>query len=163
MREGVVGDPDSGAAFIGRELRTLPETLAGLPDTAQERGFGRAWLAKPVVIATLSAFWIASGVIGLLHAEAAAEILTRRGAAAAPASFAVLAGGALDIALGLGVLAQPFAGAAMKGMILASLAYMLGAALLAPDLWLDPLGPMVKVVPALVLALVGLGLLEERR
>ena len=163
MRDGVVGDPRSGAAFIGRELRTLPETLAGLPNTAQERGFGRAWLARPVVIATLSAFWIASGVIGLVRAGAAAEVLTRRGAAGAPASFAVLAGGALDIALGLGVLAQPFAGAAMKGMVLTSLAYLLGASLLAPDLWLDPLGPLVKVVPAAVLALVGLALLEARR
>jgi uncharacterized protein YbjT (DUF2867 family) len=163
MREGVVGDPDSGAAFLGRELRTLPDTLASLLNTAQERAFGRAWLAGPVVIATLSAFWIASGAVGLSRAGAAAEILTRRGAPEALAAFVTLAAGALDIALGLAVLARPFTGAAMKGMIATSLAYLLGASVLAPDLWLDPLGPLIKVVPALVLALVGLALLEQRR
>jgi hypothetical protein len=47
-------------------------------------------------------------------------------------------------------------------MIAVTLAYLLGAALLAPDLWLDPLGAMVKSVPAMVLALVGLAVLEER-
>jgi uncharacterized protein YbjT (DUF2867 family) len=163
MREGVVGDPESGAAFLGRDLRTLPQTLASLPNTAQERGFGRAWLAKPLVIATLSLFWIASGAVGLLRLGAATEVLAQRGAPAAGASAAVLVGGLLDLVLGLAVLVRPLAGAALKGMILASFAYLAGASLLAPDLWLDPLGPLVKVAPALVLALVGLVLLEDRR
>ena len=34
--------------------------------------------------------------------------------------------------------------------------------LLAPDLWADPLGPLVKTMPALILALVAIAMAEDR-
>jgi DoxX-like family len=40
--------------------------------------------------------------------------------------------------------------------------YLLGASLIAPHLWADPLGPLVKVLPAVVLGLVAASLLDER-
>jgi hypothetical protein len=47
-------------------------------------------------------------------------------------------------------------------MIALSLAYLANATLLQPGLWLEPLGPLVKVFPSIVLALVALAILEER-
>ena len=47
-------------------------------------------------------------------------------------------------------------------MLAASAAYLLGGTLLAPDLWGDPLGPLVKVVPAMLPAAMLLALAEER-
>ena len=41
-------------------------------------------------------------------------------------------------------------------------AYLLGASLITPHLWADPLGTLVKVPPALVLGLVAAALLDER-
>ena len=41
-------------------------------------------------------------------------------------------------------------------------AYLLGATLWRPDLWIDPLGPLIKVVPAMMLALVMLAIIDER-
>jgi len=38
--------------------------------------------------------------------------------------------------------------------IVASLGYMVGAAILTPDLWIEPLGALVKTGPAIVLMLV---------
>ena len=47
-------------------------------------------------------------------------------------------------------------------MIVVSLGYLAGATLYAPDLWADPLGPMLKVLPGLALALTAAALLDER-
>jgi uncharacterized protein YbjT (DUF2867 family) len=162
MREGVIGDPASLSAWRDRPLRTLPETLARLTAGPQELWFARLWLLKAPILATLAVFWAASGTIGLWRDEAAIAVLTTRGAAADFAAAAVWSGGAIDLTLGLAVLVRPWAATALKGMILVSLSYLAGGTLLAPDLWLDPLGPLVKVVPAILLALVGLAVLEER-
>ena len=47
-------------------------------------------------------------------------------------------------------------------MIVVTLAYLAGSIVMEPTLWLDPLGPMVKTIPALALTLVSLAILEER-
>ncbi|UWU15594.1 DoxX-like family protein [Rhizobium sullae] len=43
-----------------------------------------------------------------------------------------------------------------------AVAYLAGGSLLEPELWLDPLGPLVKVLPSLLLTLVTLAVLDER-
>jgi hypothetical protein len=47
-------------------------------------------------------------------------------------------------------------------MIVVTLAYLAGATLWRPDLWLDPMGPLVKSLPAALLALCALALQDER-
>ena len=47
-------------------------------------------------------------------------------------------------------------------MIGLSAAYLAAATIAEPDLWLDPIGPLVKVVPSILLTLVGLAILDER-
>ena len=44
----------------------------------------------------------------------------------------------------------------------AHVAYLALATLLLPALWADPLGPLLKVAPIVVLILVALAILEER-
>ena len=39
---------------------------------------------------------------------------------------------------------------------------MVGAAVLAPELWVEPLGALVKTGPAIVLMLVALAIFEDR-
>ena len=39
---------------------------------------------------------------------------------------------------------------------------MVGAALLTPDLWIEPLGALVKTGPAIVLMMVALFILDKR-
>jgi hydrogenase-4 membrane subunit HyfE len=67
-----------------------------------------------------------------------------------------------DILLGLFVLFRRHAIKAMLGMLLLSAAYLLAGTLLAPILWLDPLGPYVKVIPSMVLTLACLAIFNER-
>jgi hypothetical protein len=128
----------------------------------QERWFARLYFLKPVVLLTLIAFWIASGAIGLWRREAAASVLTTAGFSAGAAATVVIVGGVGDIALGLLACWRNAAPFALKGMLALSAAYLAGATLWRPDLWTDPSGPLVKAVPAAVLALVALAVLEDR-
>ena len=47
-------------------------------------------------------------------------------------------------------------------MVAVSAGYLAAGTLLTPGLWLDPLGPFVKVVPAALAAVVAAAVLEER-
>jgi len=68
----------------------------------------------------------------------------------------------VDVAIGAALLFRPLTRPAALAAILVSLAYLVGSAIFAPHLWTDPLGPMVKVFPAIGLALTVWGLTESR-
>ncbi|GGE86043.1 SDR family oxidoreductase [Stappia taiwanensis] len=162
MSEDVLADPAPLEAATGRRLSSLEETLAGLPSTLQERWFARMALMMPVVIAVLSLFWIASGTIGFIRFADAQRLLLEAGLPPLVSTLAVAGGAIADILLGLMILIRSRARQAALGMILLSLAYLASASLVVPGLWLDPLGPLVKVLPSIPLALVAIALLEER-
>ncbi len=146
----------------GTATRGLVETLREYPASVQERWFGRLWLLKPVIVGTLALFWLASGSIGFIRQDDAISILTESGFRSGPARIAVTAGNVVDIALGIAILFRRSHHAAALGMVAVSAVYLLAASLAAPDLWLDPLGPLVKVLPAALLALVAIALADER-
>lgn len=162
LEAGVQGDASAWTRARGRAPSGLIDTLRRQPSTVQERWFGRLWLLKPTIIAVLSLFWLASGIIGLLQVDAAAALLTERGIGDGLAGLAVIGGSAVDIALGLALLAKRTHKGAAIGMILTTLAYLGAGTLLMADIWLDPLGPFVKTIPGAVLALVTLAISEER-
>lgn len=161
ISEDVLGNPDPLRKHLQKDLPALDATLANLPATLQERWFARLYLAMPVMVATLSAFWLASGSFGLVSLEAAASVLP----ATIPSGMALLfvVGGAFaDIALGAAILVRPWAKTACYGMMVLTLIYLLAGTVLTPDLWLDPLGPFVKTIPAALLAWVTSLVLEDR-
>lgn len=110
----------------------------------------------------MAGFWVLSGLVGLWRFEAARDVLTDRGVASGFAGLAVAGGSAVDLALGLLVLVRPWARAACLGMTAVALGYLAGGTILAPDLWVDPLGPFLKVLPAAVLGLFVAAILDER-
>ncbi len=162
LREGITGNSESWIASGGRPCRDLSETLASMPASMQERWFAKLYLLLPVIVLGLSLFWIVSGVIGFAFLEKAASVLTTRGLSSSLSQIAVAAGSLVDIGLGLMILFRRRAQQACFGMAAVSLAYLVGGTLLSAELWLDPLGPFVKVVPALLLALCTAAILEER-
>jgi hypothetical protein len=115
-----------------------------------------------MAILILAAFWTLSGVIALVSLVQAAEQLGLAGFSPEAARATVEIGAAVDIALGLMVCVRRTAPLALKGMVLVSLAYLAGACFWRRDLWLDPLGPLLKVAPGAVLALMTLAVLEDR-
>jgi len=161
LSDGVTGDPGPWKRATGRTCRSLRDTLAALPNTAQERVFARARLVFPVLLVVLSIFWLASGVIGIIQREAAARLLD--GVLPAPSVNAlVLAGGAIDIAIGMSLIVRSWARRAAIAAIVVSFGYLLAGTVLTPWLWADPIGPFVKVLPGIALALAVAALMEER-
>ena len=135
--------------------------LARNPAGVQDLWFARLYLLKPLMFLCLSAFWLASGLIPLIDPQRAAGHFTpfMGQTAALSLTFTTCL---IDIALGLAVLYRPRTRLALCGMILVTMAYLAGAIIMEPALWLDPLGPMVKTLPSLVLTFVALAILDER-
>lgn len=162
LAAGIRGDASLWRAARGKRLSSLDETLARMPANVQERWFARLWTLKPLIIATLVLLWITSGLVGLIRLDAAAAVLTSRGVPQGLAEAVAGLGAFADIALGLAAAVRRWMPLAAKGMIALTLAYLAGGTVLAPDLWADPLGPLVKAFPIIVLALVALAIWEER-
>ena len=162
LEDEVRGDPAPLHKLRDADLDSLDRTLAALPVTVQERWFARLYLLKPVMIGTLAAFWIASGAIGVNDLDRTARTIPTSVLPHDLSSMLAVAGAAIDITLGAAILYRPSARWACLAMVAVSLLYLAAGTILTPALWLDPLGPFVKVVPALVLALTTMAVLEER-
>lgn len=163
MARGVTGDPRAWIQATGITPASLDDALRRLPGGVQERWFGRLYLAKALVLVTLSLFWIASGVIALAVAvPAASAILVKAGFSPALAHAATAVTAILDIAIGLGVAVRRSARASLWAGAALSLGYLAGSVVLVPELWADPVGAMVKTVPVVVLMLVALAILDDR-
>ncbi len=159
LANGVTADPAPALALLGQPLMNLEQILAGHPATAQDRRFAQLYLALPLIILTLSVFWLATGIIALADLTSASALLP----AGIPApSLWVAFASCVDIALGLAILFRPWTRWACWGMVVMTAGYLLGATWLTPELWLDPLGPLLKPIPAMVLALVTPTLIMER-
>ncbi|MCD2181841.1 DoxX-like family protein [Rhizobium sp. GN54] len=157
----MAGGIAAGETRVDRPLSSARETLARHPAGVQDLWFARLYLAKPVLIVTLALFWILSGLVPFLDlGRAAAHFAPFMPQAAALGLTAATS--LLDIVLGLLLLWRPTARIALVGQAALALAYLAGGTLLEPALWLDPLGPYVKVLPALALTLTTLALLDER-
>jgi len=162
LARGVRGEAGQCVRELGFAQRDLETMLADWPAGVQERWFARLYFVKPLTLATLAGFWLASGLIGIARLDAAARVLTGGGLDGGAARLSVLCGGVIDIGLGLLVCFRRTARPALGGMLLVSAIYILGTTIWRPDLWADPLGPIVKVAPAAVLALAALAMMDER-
>jgi uncharacterized protein YbjT (DUF2867 family) len=162
LRDGIRGDPAPWDAVGGRLCKPLDETLALMPATRQERLFARVYLALPLAIGTLALFWCLSGLIALVDPGRAMAVLAGSSAPAWASAGMVVGGALADIFLGLAILWRPWTKRAALGMIGLSCAYLGGSFLTAPGLWADPLGPMLKVFPGMMLAAMVWLLMEDR-
>jgi hypothetical protein len=119
-----------------------------------------AWLL-PLTLGVLAVFWIGSGVINLISLAQAAEQLGLAGFGPRVSRAVVEAASAFDITLGVLVSIRRTAPLALKGMALFGLAYIVAGTIWRRDLWLDPLGPLLKMAPIAVLALAALAMLKR--
>jgi hypothetical protein len=163
LRRGVSGDPQAWIAATGIAPKTLTQMVSRRPATIQDKWFARLFLLKALVIATLVVFWIASGFIALVISyDAAAAILSSHRFPASLVAPITVGTSLLDMTIGALIAFRRTCAAGLIAGLAASLGYMLGAAILTPDLWIEPLGALVKTGPAMVLMLVALLTLDNR-
>ncbi len=67
-----------------------------------------------------------------------------------------------DIAIGVAIAFRRTTRLGLYAGFFISIAYAIIGSILVPRLWLDPLGPMLKIGPIMVLLLVALAIHEER-
>jgi uncharacterized protein YbjT (DUF2867 family) len=163
LRRGVRGDPKPWMLATDIVPKTVVQMAGERSATIQDKWFARLFLIKALVIASLVLFWVVSGFIALVVSyDAAAKILTSH--AFPPSLVGPITAGTSLMDMGIGVLIA-FRRTCAAGLTLgiaASLGYMAGAAILTPDLWIEPLGALVKTGPAIMLMLVALLILDNR-
>lgn len=163
LRRGVTGDPSSWMTATGIVPRTLAETVSRRSATIQDKWFARLFLLKPIILVSLALFWIASGFIALFVSyDTAAGILTAHHFPPALVGPITVGTSLMDMATGALIACRRTSAIGLIWGIVASLGYMGGAALLTPDLWIEPLGALVKTGPAIILMLVALATLDSR-
>ncbi|WP_257197469.1 MULTISPECIES: SDR family oxidoreductase [unclassified Bradyrhizobium] len=163
LRRGVRGDPSAWITATGITPKTLAETIGRHPATIQDKWFARLFLIKALIFASLVAFWLVSGFIALFVSyRAAAGILTAHDFPPALVDPITVGTSLMDMSIGVLIAFRRTAAIGLVAGIVASLGYMAGAAILTPDLWIEPLGALVKTGPAIVLMLVGLLMLDNR-
>jgi uncharacterized protein YbjT (DUF2867 family) len=160
---GAVGDASEWKRVTGIEPKSLGAALAAEPAGVQERWFARLYLLKPLAIGTFALFWILTGIIslgpGFDHAE---RLMEMGGAGPVLSPLSVIGGGVIDILVGLAILYRPTTKLALYAAIALSAFYVVAGSLLLPELWADPLGPMMKIWPIFAFNLLCLAILDER-
>jgi uncharacterized protein YbjT (DUF2867 family) len=163
LRRGVTGDPLAWMLATGIVPKTPAQAVGRRSATIQDKWFARLFLIKALVIASLVVFWIASGFIALVVSyDAAAAILASHAFPPALIAPVTIWSSLMDMTIGVLIAFRRSCAAGLIAGIAASLGYMLGAAILMPDLWIEPLGALVKTGPAIVLMLVALLTLDNR-
>ena len=149
-------------AETGMKPASLTTILRRHPATIGDLWHARLFVLKPLVFTTLSFFWVTTGLITLTAGHEAATALLRNAGFGAAAPLAATAGGVLDLVIGVLASIRRTVSLALGAMIVVSLAYLLAVTWLLPSLWADPLGPLVKVVPIVLLTLVAAVILPSR-
>lgn len=162
LKRGAVGDHQRWAEATGVRPMGLTEALAANPSTSQERTYASLYFLQPVVIAITSLFLIGTGIISLSLGYDIGVDLLRAGGVGELSGPAVIAGGFADIVAGLMIAWRPTVRWGLYLAIALSLFYFVAGTLLLPELWRDPIGPMLKIFPLIVLNLVALALVRDR-
>ncbi|MEW6641295.1 MAG: SDR family oxidoreductase [Pseudomonadota bacterium] len=163
LRRGVRGDPSGWMAATGIMPRSLRDSIGRGGASIQDKWFAGLYLLKALIIVSLGVFWILSGAIALfVSTSAAAMVLASHQFPASLVAPFLIGSSLTDILVGVMIMIRRTSAIGLMVGIGVSLGYLAGAALLAPDVWLDPLGALVKVVPIIVLMLVALLTLDNR-
>ncbi len=163
MVRGAVGDTDAWRRLTGIQPRSLSAALSAEPASVQDRWFSQLYFLKAVGLTVFALFWIATGLISLGPGWQIGRGLVLEGGLAEPlASLSVTAGALADIVIGLAIAFRRTARLGLYAALAISVSYMVIGTILLPRLWLEPLGPMLKIWPIMVLNIVALAILEDR-
>jgi uncharacterized protein YbjT (DUF2867 family) len=159
---GAVGDPEPWSRMTGIIPRSLSVALSAEPISVQERWFAPIYLLKPLIFAIFAAFWIVTGALSVGPSYEIGVALMLEGGAGALSGPSVIAGGLADLLIGIGIAVRRFTRPALYAALAISLFYVVAGSVLLPRLWLEPLGPLTKIWPILMLNLTALAILKDR-
>ncbi|WP_119300143.1 SDR family oxidoreductase [Dongia deserti] len=162
ITRGAVGDPEPWSHMTGIVPCTLSAALSAEPVSVQERWFAPMYLLKPLIFVIFAGFWIVTGILSVGPSYELGVALMLEGGAGPLSGPSVVAGGLADFLIGVGIAIRRFARPALYAALAISLFYVVAGTILLPRLWLEPLGPLAKIWPILMLNLTALAILRDR-
>jgi len=111
----------------------------------------------------LCLFWLSTAFVSLGPGWGYGIGLMREGGVeGTAAAITVIAGALADLAIGIAIAYRPTSRYGLYAAITISFTYAIIGTILVPRLWADPLGPMLKIWPIIVLHFMALAILEDR-
>ncbi len=162
ISRGAIGEPGEWMRLTGIKARSLSEALAAEPASVQERWFAGVYLLKPLLLTVLSLFWVGTGILSLWPGYPAGVALIEDSGAGTFARPMVAVGAIADILIGIAIAVRRTSWLGLYAALAVSIFYLVAGTILLPRLWTDPLGPLMKIWPILVLNLMALATLEDR-
>jgi uncharacterized protein YbjT (DUF2867 family) len=163
MSRGAIGDSAPWSAMTGIQPSSLRRSLRAQPASVQDKWIARLYLLKPVIFAVLSLFWIATAFMSLGPGwDIGVGLLNEGGVTGTSVAATIIAGALADFMIGIGIALRKTARPALYAAFGLTLAYGVIGSFLVPRLWIDPLGPMLKIWPVLALNMVAIAILEDR-
>jgi uncharacterized protein YbjT (DUF2867 family) len=143
--------------------KSLEDFFAAEPASVQERWFAGMYLLKPITFIVLCLFWVSTALVSIGPGWGYGIGLMREGGIeGTPAALTVVAGALADLTIGIAIAYRPTSRYGLYAAIAISFAYSLIGTILVPRLWADPLGPILKIWPIIVLHFVALAILTDR-
>ncbi|GGC17108.1 oxidoreductase [Novosphingobium endophyticum] len=163
MVAGNAGDSEAFARAIGSVPRSLGAALRDRPAQVQDRWHARLFFLAPALRATLILMWLASAWLGLAYGAPQTEALARSlGLPMAWADPLRIGSSVLDILVAAELLfGRSVARAALVQLVIVC-GYTVAIGVALPQLWLDPLGPLLKNLPVM-LAIAVYGVIGNKR
>ncbi|WP_281271775.1 SDR family oxidoreductase [Hephaestia caeni] len=149
---GNAGDSAAYAKAIGRRPRSLDDALLARPAQVQDRWHARLFFLAPAIKAMLVLLWLVSAWLGLFHAQEETQRVVAGLGMPQGAALPLRVGSSLaDIAVAALVVLDRRARWSTMIQIALVVAYTFTISLATPLVWLDPLGPLFKNLPILLL------------
>lgn len=142
------------AQAIGFAPASMDERLARHPAQTQDLWHARLYFLRPVLRLALAAMWLGSAAVGLLTPPALY--------AAIAAPWMAWLFSAIDLLIGFALLARIRPRLLGLAQLVIVGGYTVGLTLLAPSLWFDPYGGLLKNLPILVAVAAWMALEQER-
>jgi hypothetical protein len=121
------------------------------------------YLLKPITFIVLCLFWVSTAFVSMGPGwDYGVGLMREGGVEGTTATLTVIAGALADLAIGMAIAYRPTSRYGLYAAIAISFVYAVIGTILVPRLWADPLGPMLKIWPIIVLHCVALAILKDR-
>ncbi|NYF30677.1 SDR family oxidoreductase [Sphingopyxis sp. JAI108] len=163
MIAGNFGDSEEYVSAIGFAPRSLDDVLRTRPAEVQDRWHARLFFLAPAIRAVLVLLWLVSAWLGFFHGAAATHALGD--AFGLPPGWEDplrLGGSFADIGVAMLIFLDRDARWSTPIQLAVVAGYTLVIGIGLPQLWFDPLGPLIKNIPILLLVAVH-GIVGNRR
>lgn len=163
MVAGNAGDSEAFARAIGFAPRSIGTAMRDRSAQVQDRWHARLFFLAPLLKAVLALMWLASAWLGLAHGAMQTEAVVHSlGLSAGWADPMRIGSSLLDTAVAAQLLFDRSAVRAALVQLAVVSGYTVVVGLALPELWLDPLGPLLKNLPVM-LAIVVYGVIGDKR